>query len=204
MCYSYNNGTGEFGRCEDGENCTRLHICQKYLRGACQCHRSHDFYEPHPLKTLQERGVPTELMGIMKDLYTNIEALRSLSKTQQPSATNPAGQRTRRGPKTQNQRPYDPFHVNKGQKSQTGNKSQLNTNDIIFTTVTLNPTLLVLVNIQHWHEWLLMLKSFNCVCVILPSEKTEICMYFIKGHCKHGGKIFTHQIIWESLYTSEL
>lgn len=38
-----------------------------------------------------------------------------------------------------------------------------------------------------------------CVCV-LPLEKTEICMYFIKGHCIHGGEIVTHQII----YTSEL
>ncbi|KAI7792031.1 hypothetical protein IRJ41_020260, partial [Triplophysa rosa] len=136
VCYDYNNGTGEFGRCEDGENCRRLHICQKYLRGACECHRSHDFYEPHPLKTLQDRNVPTELMAIMKDLYTNMEALRQLSKTKQPSGTNTAGQRTWTGPKTQNRRPSNPLNVNKGQKSQT--------------------------------------------------EKTEICMYYIKGHCIHG------------------
>ncbi|KAA0720849.1 Poly [ADP-ribose] polymerase 12 [Triplophysa tibetana] len=133
VCFNYNNGTGEFGRCEDGENCRRLHICQKYLRGACECHRSHDFYEPNPLKILQDRNVPTELMAILKDLYTNIEALRQLTKNQ-PSGTNTAGQRTREGP--QFRRPSNPQNVNKGQKSQT--------------------------------------------------EKTEICMYYIKGHCIHG------------------
>lgn len=130
VCFNYNNGTGEFGRCEDGENCRRLHICQKYLRGACECHRSHDFYEPNPLKILQDRNVPTELMAIMKDLYTNIEALRPLSK-KQPSGTNTAGHGTREGPKTQFRRTSNPQNVNKGQKSQTGKKSQLNTNDLL-------------------------------------------------------------------------
>lgn len=80
MCYSYNNGTGLYGRCEDGENCKRLHICEKYLRGPCQCSRAHDFYEPHPLKTLQDRGVPAELMVSMKTTYSNIEALRIMAK----------------------------------------------------------------------------------------------------------------------------
>ncbi|KAI4891780.1 hypothetical protein NFI96_017338 [Prochilodus magdalenae] len=76
VCHSYNNGTGVYGRCQEGENCKRLHICEKYLRGPCQCPRTHDFYEPHPLKTLQDRGVPQELLGYMKGVYTNIEALR--------------------------------------------------------------------------------------------------------------------------------
>lgn len=84
MCHSYNNGTGQYGRCEDGENCKRLHICEKYLRGPCQCTRAHDFYEPHPLKTLQDRGVPAELMASMKTTYSNIEALRMMAKVAFP------------------------------------------------------------------------------------------------------------------------
>ncbi|KTF77707.1 hypothetical protein cypCar_00039783 [Cyprinus carpio] len=130
VCHSYNNGTGEYGRCQ--ENCKRLHICEKYLRGSCDCIRAHDFYEPHPLKTLQDRGVPAELMVVMKDLYSNIEALRHLSKA--PSAPNAAGPNPRRGPNAQNRR------------QETQRPPQNNT------------------------------------------EKTEICLYFIKGHCTHGGK----------------
>lgn len=84
MCHSYNNGTGLYGRCEDGDNCKRLHICEKYLRGPCQCPRAHDFYEPHPLKTLQDRGVPAELMTSMKTTYSNIQALRLMAKVRSP------------------------------------------------------------------------------------------------------------------------
>ncbi|XP_051546598.1 protein mono-ADP-ribosyltransferase PARP12-like [Myxocyprinus asiaticus] len=131
VCHSYNNGTGQYGRCQDGENCRRLHICEKYLCGPCECPRAHDFYEPHPLKTLQDRGVPTELMTIMKEIYSNIQALKNLSRY-----TNTDGQNNRRGANTQNRRPS--------------------------TTITAG---------RPFHTSI---------------EKTEICMYFIKGHCKHG------------------
>ncbi|XP_058630360.1 protein mono-ADP-ribosyltransferase PARP12-like [Onychostoma macrolepis] len=140
VCHSYNNGTGEYGRCPDAENCRRLHICEKYLRGSCDCTRAHDFYEPHPLKTLQDRGIPAELMVIMKDLYSNIEALRHLSKA--PSAPNAAGPNPRRGPNAQNRRPSSGFNAGRGQEAQRFPQNNM--------------------------------------------EKTEICLYFIKGHCKHG------------------
>ncbi|XP_052410215.1 protein mono-ADP-ribosyltransferase PARP12-like [Carassius gibelio] len=138
VCHSYNNGTGEYGRCQ--EDCKRLHICEKYLRGSCDCIRAHDFYEPHPLKTLQDRGIPAELMAIMKDLYTNIEVLRHLSKA--ASAPNAAGPNPRRGPNAQNRRPSSGFNAGRGQEAQRPTQNN--------------------------------------------SEKTEICMYFIKGHCIHG------------------
>ncbi|RXN08119.1 poly [ADP-ribose] polymerase 12-like protein [Labeo rohita] len=116
VCHSYNNGTGPYGRCQDAENCKRLHICEKYLRGPCDCTRSHDFYEPHPLKTLQDRGVTPELMGIMKDLYSNIEVLRHLSKA--ASAPNAAGPNAKRGPNAQNRRPSTGFNAGRGQEAQ--------------------------------------------------------------------------------------
>ncbi|XP_073694886.1 protein mono-ADP-ribosyltransferase PARP12-like [Garra rufa] len=141
VCHSYNNGPGPYGRCQEAENCKRLHICEKYLRGSCDCTRSHDFYEPHPLKTLQDRGVTPELMGIMKEMYSNIEVLRRLSKAS--SGPNAAGPNPRRGPNAQNRRPSTGFNAGRGQEAQR--------------------------------------PSYN------NTEKTEICMYFIKGHCKHGG-----------------
>ncbi|KAL1275251.1 hypothetical protein QQF64_034874 [Cirrhinus molitorella] len=141
VCHSYNNGPGPYGRCQDAENCKRLHICERYLRGSCDCNRCHDFYEPHPLKTLQGRGVPTELMAILKDLYSSIEVLRRLSKA--TSGPNAAGPNPKRGPNVQNRRPSAGFNAGRGQEAQ---------------------------RLPHSN-----------------TEKTEICMYFIKGHCKHGG-----------------
>ncbi|KAM4615599.1 protein mono-ADP-ribosyltransferase PARP12-like [Polymixia lowei] len=76
ICYDYNNGAGKFGKCQDGDNCRRLHICQRYLRGVCNCPRAHDFYEPHPFNALQRRGVPYFLIPTMKLIYMNKEALK--------------------------------------------------------------------------------------------------------------------------------
>ncbi|XDV24263.1 hypothetical protein PO909_028484 [Leuciscus waleckii] len=155
VCHSYNNGAGQYGRCPDAENCKRLHICEKYLRGSCDCTRAHDFYEPHPLQTLQDRGVPSELMPIMKDLYSNIEVLRTRFRNKPsaqnprrgPSAQNPrrdpSAQNPRRDPSAQNRRPSSGF---RGPEAQRPPQS--------------------------------------------PIEKTEICMYFIKGFCKHGDSCY--------------
>ncbi|KAK6314754.1 hypothetical protein J4Q44_G00142830 [Coregonus suidteri] len=61
--------SGEYGYCPDKESCRRLHVCERYITGTCaadvDCGRSHDFYEPHPLNTLQQRGVPNELVASM-------------------------------------------------------------------------------------------------------------------------------------------
>ncbi|XP_061085361.1 protein mono-ADP-ribosyltransferase PARP12-like isoform X2 [Conger conger] len=127
VCFSYNKGDGEYGNCPDQESCRRLHICDRYLRGACQaganCRRSHDFFEPHPQKTLQERGVPSELIGSMLSVYQNIQAL----KNSDPNKANPRAQ------------------------THGANGSQRTAE-----------------------------QPEN------GPEKTEICMYYIRGSCKHN------------------
>ncbi|XP_067110956.1 protein mono-ADP-ribosyltransferase PARP12-like isoform X2 [Osmerus mordax] len=126
VCHSYNNGVGEYGKCPDSENCRRMHICENYLRGACSCPRAHDFFEPHPLKTLQDRGVPNHIIGRIKSIYTSIEALRHQDRAEhghRPSAR--AAPADNRGPNRGPQR-----------------------------------------------------------------DKTEICMYYVKGSCKHGDRCF--------------
>uniref|UniRef100_UPI003AABFE8B protein mono-ADP-ribosyltransferase PARP12-like n=1 Tax=Centroberyx gerrardi TaxID=166262 RepID=UPI003AABFE8B len=77
ICYDYNSGDGPYGRCQDGDRCTRLHICERHLKGVCLCPRTHDFYDPQPMKTLQGRGMPTKLISSMKSIYMNKEALES-------------------------------------------------------------------------------------------------------------------------------
>ncbi|XP_045062876.1 protein mono-ADP-ribosyltransferase PARP12-like [Coregonus clupeaformis] len=81
VCNSYNKGTGPYGKCPDQEGCGRLHVCDRYIRGTCSsgadCNRCHDFFEPHPRRTLQQRGVPNDLMASMLSTYQNIQAMKS-------------------------------------------------------------------------------------------------------------------------------
>ncbi|XP_036800718.1 protein mono-ADP-ribosyltransferase PARP12 isoform X2 [Oncorhynchus mykiss] len=81
VCNSYNKGTRPYGNCPDQEGCRRLHVCDRYIRGTCSsgadCNRCHDFFEPHPLRTLQQRGVPNDLMASMLSTYQNIQAMKS-------------------------------------------------------------------------------------------------------------------------------
>ncbi|XP_072528750.1 protein mono-ADP-ribosyltransferase PARP12-like [Salminus brasiliensis] len=145
VCHSYNNGTGPYGRCQDGDNCKRLHICEKYLREPCQCPRSHDFYEPHPLRTLQERGVPHELLPCMKDVYAHIEVLRSQNKNRPPRNS---WQRTNKG-SSQPQQASANANINAEQRASV---------------------------------------SSNSRAPQYSAEKKEICMYFVKGSCKHSDR----------------
>ncbi|XP_066579946.1 protein mono-ADP-ribosyltransferase PARP12 [Amia ocellicauda] len=76
VCFSYNKGNGQYGNCDGQESCTRLHICEKYIRGTCNagvnCDKSHDFCDGHPLKTLEERGLPRHLINSLLPVYQNI------------------------------------------------------------------------------------------------------------------------------------
>uniref|UniRef100_A0A4W5MDW4 Si:ch73-252i11.1 n=1 Tax=Hucho hucho TaxID=62062 RepID=A0A4W5MDW4_9TELE len=83
VCHNYNNGVGEYGKCQDGKTCKRLHICEMYLRGSCNCPRCHDFYEPQPLEILKNRGVPNLLIASLKSVYMNIEWLQKQDHAKQ-------------------------------------------------------------------------------------------------------------------------
>ncbi|KAF4079526.1 hypothetical protein AMELA_G00179000 [Ameiurus melas] len=80
VCVSYNKGSGEFGNCPDKEACDRLHVCEKYIRGLCdgsvECNRCHDFFEPHPTKALQAKGVASHLIKSLLLIYRNILTLK--------------------------------------------------------------------------------------------------------------------------------
>lgn len=76
VCMAYNQGSGQYGNCPDQEACRRLHVCKTFIRGTCdgstECGRCHDFYEPHPMKTLQNHGVPSQLMASILPAYSNM------------------------------------------------------------------------------------------------------------------------------------
>ncbi|XP_023671056.2 protein mono-ADP-ribosyltransferase PARP12-like [Paramormyrops kingsleyae] len=93
LCFLYNQGSGEYGNCKQQDSCTKLHICQKYVKGTCssgvECSRSHDFFEPHPLKTLQGRGIPPHLIASMLSVYQNIQALKIANNPKMGHDPNP-------------------------------------------------------------------------------------------------------------------
>ncbi|XP_065129429.1 protein mono-ADP-ribosyltransferase PARP12-like [Paramisgurnus dabryanus] len=82
VCVKYNKGGGPYGNCPDKEQCTRLHVCESFIRGRCDvtdCHRSHDFRSPHVVRILRRRGVPDHLLCSLNSIYHNIVTLKSYS-----------------------------------------------------------------------------------------------------------------------------
>ncbi|XP_035767435.1 protein mono-ADP-ribosyltransferase PARP12-like [Neolamprologus brichardi] len=90
ICHDYNNGVGLFGRCQDGDGCKRLHICETYISRECSCWKNHDFNAPQPFRALQARGVPDTLFQSLKAAYANKQALRL-------ARVSDHGQRSQRG-----------------------------------------------------------------------------------------------------------
>ncbi|MBN3313584.1 PAR12 polymerase, partial [Atractosteus spatula] len=85
VCNSYNKGNGPYGYCTEQESCTRLHVCEKYIRGTClNCTRFHDFDVAHPLKTLEERGLPKELISSVFAVYQNILSMKYDNNSKMP------------------------------------------------------------------------------------------------------------------------
>ncbi|KAM9824537.1 protein mono-ADP-ribosyltransferase PARP12 [Neosynchiropus ocellatus] len=93
ICYDYNNGDGEFGKCESGNACERVHICEKFLTKSCDCSRVHDFQAPQPEKCLRKRGVHNVLFASLKSTYANKGVLKK--KDAQQGRRNPGGVRGR-------------------------------------------------------------------------------------------------------------
>ncbi|XP_076579028.1 protein mono-ADP-ribosyltransferase PARP12 [Chaetodon auriga] len=226
ICYDYNNGDGEFGRCQDGHSCKRMHICEKYLNRECSCNRVHDFNAPQPLKSLRDKGVPEDLFRTLKSVYANIQALKytdrsgdggnrgnrgyrgklghgqqrrhfSTSTTEIPTAApdlcdrygcpeerysdcNVSSDDGQSIKQTSNlSKPSTAVRGRGGKRGNRGNrgypqklKETRSTSDI-FTAVN-DPD-----------------DGPNRGKGQKPvRDKTEICMYFIKGHCIHGERCF--------------
>ncbi|XP_058842381.1 protein mono-ADP-ribosyltransferase PARP12-like [Acipenser ruthenus] len=85
VCYSFNKGSGQYGSCPDQANCTRLHICEQYIRGHCRqgvsCSRSHSFHDPAMLRILTDRGLTEQLISTLPSVYLNILNMKNSSST---------------------------------------------------------------------------------------------------------------------------
>ncbi|XP_075298332.1 protein mono-ADP-ribosyltransferase PARP12 [Opisthocomus hoazin] len=61
VCWYYNK---KDGTCSQQNNCSKLHICQHFLRGECRflpCKRSHNLLDAHSLRLLETEGIDVKI-----------------------------------------------------------------------------------------------------------------------------------------------
>ncbi|KAF1372522.1 hypothetical protein PFLUV_G00266380 [Perca fluviatilis] len=173
ICHNYNNGGGEFGLCQEGFACKRLHICEGFLNRDCSCSKAHDFNAPQPYKSLQEKGVPEDLTHSLKSVYANILALKYADRNR-PNLRNNTDANSDDGRKKK-LNPNKTSSAIRENGRNTGRPSTSSTND--------NPG--AVIGDSNTDD------GPNRRQRQRPArDKTEICMFFIKGHCIHEERCF--------------
>uniref|UniRef100_A0A8C6TEE8 Si:ch73-252i11.1 n=1 Tax=Neogobius melanostomus TaxID=47308 RepID=A0A8C6TEE8_9GOBI len=204
ICYNYNNRNG----CQD--SCKRLHICEKFLCQDCSCFRTHDFLAPQPSMLLQNRRIPDSLIKSLKSVYANKVALQLADK---PDNRRNRGDRGNSG--LSDQKAVSNFDISSDfeyDSSQGTHSTGCESSSDVQTSrgrgvrgrssnfrggfFNNNHTL------NYASHGDLMNYSTKEVSFTSPKhstdkrqgqgkrDKTEICMYFIKGRCKHEDRCF--------------
>ncbi|XP_071407187.1 protein mono-ADP-ribosyltransferase PARP12-like [Pithys albifrons albifrons] len=81
VCLHYNKGDGPHGSCTFKTSCTKLHVCQYFLRGQCRfgssCKRSHDLLKSDYLDKLLKQGMSKNIIGKLPTLYRNMYDIKN-------------------------------------------------------------------------------------------------------------------------------
>ncbi|NWI40550.1 PAR12 polymerase, partial [Picathartes gymnocephalus] len=76
VCLRYNKGDGLHGSCSFKTSCTKLHVCQYFLRGQCRygssCKRSHDLLNPECFEKLARQGMSSDIIEKLPSTYRNM------------------------------------------------------------------------------------------------------------------------------------
>uniref|UniRef100_A0A8D2PNR0 Poly(ADP-ribose) polymerase family member 12 n=2 Tax=Zosterops lateralis melanops TaxID=1220523 RepID=A0A8D2PNR0_ZOSLA len=76
VCLHYNKGDGLHGSCSFKTSCSKLHVCQYFLRGQCRfgsnCKRSHDLLNPECFEKLERQGMSSEIVEKLPSTYRNM------------------------------------------------------------------------------------------------------------------------------------
>ncbi|GAB0176946.1 protein mono-ADP-ribosyltransferase PARP12-like [Grus japonensis] len=76
VCSYYNKGDGPYGSCTYKKICTKLHICQYFLRGQCKfgssCKRSHDLLKSECYDKLERQGMSSNIIQKLPSIYRNM------------------------------------------------------------------------------------------------------------------------------------
>lgn len=90
VCLHYNKGSGPHGDCSFQENCSKVHLCQHFVQGACMfghaCKRRH-VMEPHAQRKLEERGLSADIIQDLPWIYRNLHVLTAAAAGQNQTST---------------------------------------------------------------------------------------------------------------------
>ncbi|RLW00162.1 hypothetical protein DV515_00009211 [Chloebia gouldiae] len=81
VCLHYNKGDGLHGSCSFKTSCTKLHVCQYFLRGQCRfgssCKRSHDLLNPECFEKLERQGMSSDIIKKLPSTYRNMYDIKN-------------------------------------------------------------------------------------------------------------------------------
>ncbi|XP_054487221.2 protein mono-ADP-ribosyltransferase PARP12 isoform X1 [Agelaius phoeniceus] len=81
VCLHYNKGDGPHGSCSFKTSCTKLHVCQYFLRGQCRfgssCKRSHDLLNPECFEKLEKQGMSSDIIKKLPSTYRNMYDIKN-------------------------------------------------------------------------------------------------------------------------------
>ncbi|XP_075359097.1 protein mono-ADP-ribosyltransferase PARP12-like isoform X1 [Mycteria americana] len=81
VCLHYNKGDGPYGSCTYKKICTKLHVCQYFLRGQCRfgssCKRSHDLLKPECYEKLERQGMSSNIIEKLPSIYRNMYDIKN-------------------------------------------------------------------------------------------------------------------------------
>ncbi|XP_027599582.2 protein mono-ADP-ribosyltransferase PARP12 [Pipra filicauda] len=87
VCLHYNKGDGPYGSCTFKTSCTKLHVCQYFLRGQCRfgntCKRSHDLLKSECLEKLLKQGMSLDNIERLPSLYRNMYDIKNSNRNMQ-------------------------------------------------------------------------------------------------------------------------
>ncbi|NXU32550.1 PAR12 polymerase, partial [Thalassarche chlororhynchos] len=76
VCLHYNKGDGPYGSCTYKKICTKLHVCQYFLRGQCRfgssCKRNHDLLKSECYEKLERQGMSSNIIEKLPSIYRNM------------------------------------------------------------------------------------------------------------------------------------
>ncbi|NXL95214.1 PAR12 polymerase, partial [Alectura lathami] len=85
VCLHYNKGDGPYGSCNFKKTCTKLHICQYFLRGQCRfgssCKRSHDLSKSECYEKLERQGMSSDIIRKLPSIYKNMYAIQNSNRS---------------------------------------------------------------------------------------------------------------------------
>ncbi|XP_032851842.2 protein mono-ADP-ribosyltransferase PARP12 isoform X1 [Tyto alba] len=81
VCLHYNKGDGPYGSCTYKKICTKLHVCQYFLRGQCRfgssCKRSHDLLNSECYEKLEKQGMTSDIIEKLPSIYRNMYDIKN-------------------------------------------------------------------------------------------------------------------------------